>query len=493
MKKLSIRLLTFLLVLTMVSSALLGCSHQNGGDADTTAEAAATTAGDVPAESTAILPDIPEKMWNRDFRVLGSNEDKDLSYTSFELVAEELTGDFMNDAVFERNEIVNRKYGITITQTLTKNTQDRINSDAASGEDNFDLVFAYINKVGGLSQKGYFVDMNDIEYIDFSKPWWNPEVNEAVSIKGHIFYTSSDFSLRDKNRISVMLVNDALRTNLHIDPIPELVNQGKWTAERLAEYVTIASTDLNGDGQHTKEDQYGLVVHSYNAFAALCFGVGIRFIGKDADDGLVLISNPDHDTAAIDKVLSFCKSETYMTPEKYDKDWAVSANTLKDGRALFASTLLSSVGNFNQACDFDFTVLPNPKFDESQDKYYTIPDIGCMLFAVPSTCKDTDFVGFALEALSYESTETTCVTYIELLCKSRNIRNADSISMINTIFNGIVYDGAIFYSDTLTLYSILNKVIPDAETNLFQRTLASYRGPAERLIANINAAYDKLN
>lgn len=490
MKATYAKLTTLLLALLMVLSVFAACGKTPDDETGATTAAAASDSPAATETVTEILPDLEDIVWNREFRILGCADDRDNSFPSFELTADSTTGDYMNDAVYSRNEKIFEKYGITVTQTLETNMKSRIEKDYNSTEDNFDLVFTYVNQVGGLAQQGYFLDMNEIDNIGLSKPWWNKNVNDSLTVKGKLFYASSDFSLRDKNRVSVMLVNDDLRKDLKLDPVPDQVTDHSWTADKMLQYVTVASTDLNGDGQHTSDDQYGLVMHSYNAFASICFGLGVRLIDKDAEDGLIVVANPDHDSSAVDMALKLCGSEVSMTPEKYNRDWAISANTLRAGRALFASTLLSSVGNFNKDCTFDFTVCPNPMLNESQEKYYTIPDVYCMFFAVPVQSKTPEFTGFALEALSYASTDTTLTTFIDLLCKQRNVRNVDSVAMINVIFDGIVYDNAICYSSSIKLYGILNSTIPDGETNVFNRMLTSLKGATEIELGKINDAYE---
>jgi hypothetical protein len=178
-----------------------------------------------------------------------------------------------------------------------------------------------------------------------------------------------------------------------------------------------------------------------------------------------------------------------MTPEKYDKNWDLPFDTFCDGRALFKITLLHSLGGFNSNCEFDFTVCPLPKLNADQEKHYTIPDRYSMLYAVPVTEKDPDFAGFALEALSYASTDTTLVTFIEILCKTRNVRNADSIEMINTILDGVVYDNSIFYSSNIKLYGILNNDVPSADSNVFARSMKIAKNSAESVIKTINNAF----
>ena len=178
-----------------------------------------------------------------------------------------------------------------------------------------------------------------------------------------------------------------------------------------------------------------------------------------------------------------------MTPEKYGKAWALPADTFCEGRALFKITLLHSVGNFNRDCEFDFTVCPYPKLDTDQEKYYTIPDVYSMLYAVPVHAGDPDFAGFALEAFSYASTDTTYVTFVELLCKARNIRNADSVEMINLILDGVVYDNGIFYAASTKLYGIVNSQVPMEERNSFLRYYNSFKSPAAKAVKAINDAF----
>ena len=163
--------------------------------------------------------------------------------------------------------------------------------------------------------------------------------------------------------------------------------------------------------------------------------------------------------------------------------------TFCDGRALFTVTLLASLSDFNSDCDFDFTVCPLPKLNADQEKYYTIPDKICMLYAVPVTDKDPGFAGFALEAFSYASTDTTLVTFIDILAKTRSVRNPDSVEMINTVLDGVVYDNSIFYSSSIKLYGILNNTIPNAEKNTFSTEIKSAAKLAKSVIESINNAF----
>lgn len=489
MKRTHLIYLALILSALTIAGTLAGCGKPAGDETGTTAANGTAVPDQSQPAETKLLPDLADTVWDRDFRILGCSATNHHSWTSFELYAEDVNGEPMNDSVYSRNDAVKEKYGISVVQTLVDDTSKSIPTEYASGEDNYDLIFAYIRDIGGLAQKGYFLDLYSLDNADLAKPWWNKAVNDDVSVKGHLFFGASDFSLRDKNRVQLMVMNDPLLSELKLDPVPGLVRGNEWDAQKMKEYVTAASRDLNGDGVHTKEDQYGLVMHSYDAYAALCFGFGIRLIDKDENGCLAVVDENERAINAIDAVLDICRTETYMTPEKYDKNWDLPYDTFCDGRALFKITILHSLGDFNSDCDFNFTVCPLPKLYADQEKFYTIPDKIAMLFAVPVTEKDPAFAGFALEAFSYASTDTTLVTFTEILSKSKNIRNADSVEMINVVLDGVVYDNSIFYSSDIKLYGILNNTIPSADRNTFSTSMRTLKKSAKEVLDSINNAF----
>ena len=159
MKRINLMTLAVILSLLMIAGTLAGCGKPTGGEEDTTA-ANVTTAPDQsqPAE-TKLQPNLPDTFWDREFRILGNSESNHTSWPNFELYAEDLNGEAMNDSVFSRNEQVKAKYGITVKQTLVNDPSQYIPIEYSSGEDNYDLVFAYIRDIGGLAQKGYFLDL----------------------------------------------------------------------------------------------------------------------------------------------------------------------------------------------------------------------------------------------------------------------------------------------------------------------------------------------
>lgn len=81
----------------------------------------------------------------------------------------------------------------------------------------------------------------------------------------------------------------------------------------------------------------------------------------------------------------------------------------------------------------DFGIIPYPKYDENQSEYhsrarYYFPSV------VPATCQDTDFVGYMLETLNYESYKTVIPAYYETALKTKYSRDAESSGKLDLIF-----------------------------------------------------------
>lgn len=89
--------------------------------------------------------------------------------------------------------------------------------------------------------------------------------------------------------------------------------------------------------------------------------------------------------------------------------------------------------------DTDFGIIPYPKFEESQDRYYSrvcyyMPSV------VPISCADPGFVGYALQALNFESYATVIPAYYDISLKGKVSRDNDSAEMLDVIFNSRVID-----------------------------------------------------
>lgn len=491
-----------LLLALLLSANVISCGSQASAgtsdtDSDVTTEPESTTEPVDPA-SVLELPD--SDFGGREFRVLGNDGDRD-QWDNFEIFSEAENGEVVNDAVFKRNRAVEERYNVKVTQ-ITQSSGDNqdaclvphIRQTVMAGEDLYDLAFTTISNIGMLPREGLVYDLNDVKNINFSKNWWNQDVNDTLSIDGKLFFTSSNFSLRDKSRAYILVYNKEMAKQNSLDDPISLVRENKWTIDKFSEMVTQVAVDLNGDSKVDDKDQFGIGADSYNAFETFIYGCGVTAIGKDNKDVPIPTLNSDRTVSVIEKVRSFftLKNVTVIPDQwqgKVDYDfWAVSSKGFKEGRILFATAFPHSLKAYSAECVNDYGIIPYPKFDEAQDKYYTYADRYCMLFCIPVSCVDPDFSGFMLEALSAEATDTSLKAYYDISCKTKYTYDADSAEMLDLTFAGIQYDLTRIYNiNGLNnfLYSLASK-----KDNTFSSDYAKIESKAladiEKLVEDMN-------
>ncbi len=419
----------------------------------------------------------------REFRVLGHLDTTNTQFSNFEIYAEAENGEVVNDAIFRRNATVEDKYNVKITQDLQEGSHTALQTSILAGEDNYDLAFVMLDAISTPTLEGYFYDLYNVDNIDFDKEWWNPGVNESVEMGGKLFFTSSDFSLRDKSRAYIMINNRDMAVDFGLEPVVDLVREGKWTIDKMAEQARTVAADLDNDGMEAVDDRWGLGMDSYNGFALMCYATGNRII-ESKNGSLELAMNNEHMINSLEKIFDitcdmdvsiFCDDFSGKVDFSY---WSTMSNTFYAGNLLFACAFPHSLQSYSANCNFDYGIVPMPKYDENQEKHLTLADRYCMLFAIPVSTPTPEFSGFMLEALSANSTDTSLYAYYETTCKTKYTYDPDSAEMLDTIFDGIIYDIG-FVMNVGGLRDVIANQLPKSKTNNFSSLYASKEASAQ--------------
>jgi len=453
------RLTAILLLIAMLASCGTTTVPDETNASDSSADVvSAETESDIP-EETAEPSGLPDMNWDgREFRVLGFENTTYTQFSNFEIDSDGETGEVVNDAVFRRNTALEDKYGVEIVQTLDSSTTDndaatreQIRTAVNAGEDLYDLVFTTMKSSGTLAREGMFYNMNNVEYINFTKNWWNQGVNDVLEISDRLYFTNSDFSLRDKSRTYILVYNKNLVDQNNLGDPFQLVREGKWTIDTMTEWAKAVGKDVNGNGQVDFDDRFGVAFDSYNGFRTFAFGCGAEII-KNNNGAMELVLNSERTVDIIDKVLAFFTQDYVGTTCEvwdgkvgFDK-WGVASRLFKEGRLLFAITFPHTLAGYSAECVDDYGILPLGKYDEEQEKHYTYADSFSMLFGIPSSTPAPEFSGFMIEALSHASQTTTLPAYYEITCKTKYTYDPQSAEMLDLIFDGIVFDPAMIYN-----------------------------------------------
>ena len=409
-----------------------------------------------PAETTAgrIEPDLPAMNFNGAvYRVLGRDLPAYPQFSNFEIYTEVMNGEIVNDAVYERNSRLEERYNCVIEQTVFENTTDNLTKSIRAGEDLYSLAFIKMSDVGPRAQEGNFYDLYSLKYLDFSKPWWRPDVNKSVSIEGRLYYTTGDFNMIEKQRTYIMMYSKDLAKSYELGTFYDFVYDNTWTVERMIGLSAAVSEDIDGDGVMTDKDRWGLGMDSYFAFFTFLNGLDNFIVTKDNNDLPLITINNDHTIASIDKILKLTNDKNtsyycneFMGKVSYDY-WYTSQNMFFANNLLFLVGFPHGLKAISAESDVDYGVLPYPKYDEKQDQYIATPDsVGVLMLTIPSSVVDTDFAAFMLEAICASSKYDVMPKYYEDSSKTKYMYDEQSPIMFDLIFSGLRYDLGVMYN-----------------------------------------------
>ena len=132
--------------------------------------------------------------------------------------------------------------------------------------------------------------------------------------------------------------------------------------------------------------------------------------------------------------------------------------------------------------DVDFGIIPFPKADEKQGRYYTRNGGGFPLM-VPANAQNPDRTGVILETLAAESKNTTLPAYKEINLKTKYVRDEESVEMLNNIFENTYMD----LGDVIFLEGIGGILVTEMRGN------ANFASLIEKNETKFQALLDKIN
>ena len=254
------KLLLVLITLSVLLPTFASCSEKPADEttADTTAPAAesdvsALSETETEAEDTELLPDIPKLDFEgRTFTILtsGLNDTNGKDWITYDVYAESINGEPINDAVFERNEYLNSTYNIKLAEYQTqKDTLSELKTEVTANTGAFQAAMTHFENGATLSRQGALMDMYSLPYIDVTKPWWDHSGVEALEVMGNLYQATGDITVIDNDATWVLFFNKQMREDLQLDNLYDLVRENKWDFDKFYELLSVAPLDVNADGK----------------------------------------------------------------------------------------------------------------------------------------------------------------------------------------------------------------------------------------------------
>ena len=482
-----------LAVLLLASFGVSSCGQDESGDATVTS-AGTTDADDTEElselEARALMTDdLPEKDYGgMQFRISTKKG------TLYEIDTEEADGDILNDALFERNQRIEERFNIKIVPVITDSSDGYVHVNSVrqsimAADDLFDLAATYVFTTGPLVTDGCFLNWLNMPYTDLSKPWWINGINEKFQVGDAIYTAVGDTCLSTLKLTYGVFFNRTIGEDYgYTETIYDTIRNGEWTIDKFIEMTRDVYSDVNGDTVRDAGDFYGFTAEKYTNLDVYPFAFDISIISADKNSVPQLTLNTPKTIEAVEKInkLYWGGAGSYI-PE----DAGLPITMFKDGNALFTTTYLDNAFSTFRDMNDDYSILPYPKWDESQEKYMTGAMDNYSVLGIPVTVSDPEMVSIITEALNIESYKTLYPTYYKQALQDKFSRDEESIEMIDLLISGRNFDFCTLFSSNIPGMPWMFRTLVAANSNDFASTYTASEAAAQKELNKILEAYEK--
>ncbi len=447
------------------------------------------------------------KNWNGEVvNILGYNGE--YSYHSIQIDTAEKNEDPVNDAFFERNAIIEQKYGIDIQLTLPESTEDPIKmlrEDMTSNLNEYQAAVVPIVYLAPLAVEGLLTDFATVDnnYLHLDQVWWDQPLMEDLAINDKVFFLAGDALVEDDEATWAMYFNKDLIQTYGIEEDPyQLVRDGEWTLDKMYELAQKVNKTVSSGSKKYEDslqvggNQWGMVAQSYDFY--LFMQGGEQTVVDNTGDTPVLRILEQENVNTFNTITEFFYDDVNVGVADYHGPWYSGVYDQEKqifavGNALFMPGSIAVVGQpVMREAEIHYGILPMPKRNELQENYSTsITVYHCAVICVPMTNTKLDLTCYALEAMAFYGNKLVTPEYYTRTLTLKRFEDQDSADMLDLIFRNRTYDmGAVFNFDgsgsgagTLYFYTDLLGSKSTGIVSHFEKKQNTYESGLEDFIA----------
>ena len=483
------KLLALLLAALMLAPATTSCG---GGEGTETTPAADTAAAETQPEETELTDDVPAglKFSGETFTILSR---EDLIWAT-EMVTDELTGDIVNDAIYNREITTEDRLGVSIEVFRTPGIwgneaafNDKIRTAVQAGDSSYQLVAGYAYFITALAAEGLFTNLLDVNYLNFDQPWWNSNLRDELTLYDQLYFAGGDLSYTMISSMHCIFVNKDMQDKYSVEDLYAVVDEGRWTYDYLFSLAASISNDVDGNGTMDENDEYGYVIPLGNACDTFFAAYDQPLTAKDENGNIVIRLGDAKAIEVADRMMSFYNKSNngVFAMEELSQEDQPWYRPFKEGRALLALAKLDyAVDNLREA-EFEYGILPLTKYDESQANYQTLSQDAYSLFCVPLNAGNLDMIGAVTEVMAYESWKNVTPAYFEVAMKTKYSRDEASSRMLDLIRDGAMFNfGFVNSSACNNMMHILRNVAKGNQgyATVYASNEKSYQSALDKLV-----------
>ena len=443
------RVLLLLLVCAMFLLCFAGCGEKKGSFDPVTTTASQKAEGDTPGYDVDgyLLDDLPETL---NF----NNEDiKILHWTECDIInpGEDAKG-VIEQACYTRNLRVEDRLGVNLQfipaeghGNAAQSFLAKVQTAMLGGEETrYDLISVYNQTAGMIATSGLSVNLYDVDYLNFQKPWWPRSVTESFTVGNKLYFASGDISEAFLAEMIAVLYNKDILGDVDLYG---LVNSGEWTLEKMLELSKDRYADLDNSDSKNFQDRYGTVIPWDSYFDAFFYGSDLIVV--DSDESGRLHVSPTYVGERSDDLAEMMKTFFYQSNDGLIGNSESIINLFAKGNSVFMVSPGAMILGTQSMHDttMDYGIVPMPKYDADQKEYKTTISNLYSIFEIFAGCnrEQANRAGAVMECMASEGYRTISPAVFEVCLKIRYANDLDSGKMYDLIREGVVFDiGRVF-------------------------------------------------
>jgi hypothetical protein len=418
------RLLSALILVAMVAALAVACNGANEA-AETTANSTTDPVTEALTEAVTTVADdqhdLPSGLrFDGETLILATYEGGNVgpNWSGYLDVDEPTPGNLIEEAAYARNEEVENLLGITVTcqsdWMWLNGLTVALDVCTRSGTSIYDVMFLEsIFSYESLIIDELIKDVETIPYMDLSKSYYNQKFNETYYLRDNLYLFTSDISFPNQSGVQWLVNDDRLRDLGYAeDFLFQKVEAGEWNLPLVWDMIEGLHVDVNNDGVDDLTDIYGIGGDCWQ-LAPLYPAAGLKGCYY-TEDGFAFDYGTDYSYEVFNEIIELQRSPDVKFSGEEDA-WFV-------GNALF--TVSGKPIRLLQPLEFDLSVLPMPRFNENQDRYYNFVSGGVTI--IPATIKDETLVGASVEAMAWSSAKHMVPAFHDSFIEEGVLRNQES-------------------------------------------------------------------
>ena len=359
-----------------------------------------------------------------------------------DFVSEDRNGEVVNDTIFERNFEAEEDLGVILEGRSIDHhdISSTVQTAHLSGTSDFDIVahYAYYGTTTALA--GCYENLLTEPNLHLDQPYWNQNYSAVQNINNKQYFAIGSMNILVIDRSLGVFFNKSMVKNMGLENPYETVIDGKWTLETLIDYTENSWQDLNNNDKMDAEDYFGL--GSSEGYGGWFLPCELTFVTQDEYGYHDLNLDIERASDAMDLLITMFKKNNGAFVDQYGGSDEPVKMFVND-QIMFLVNNVFRNEQFNamiRNMSSDYGLIPQPKLDETQEKYHCWVQDAYSTMSLMSNCKNKEAACAAWDYLNYLSYIDLYPAYTEVIVKVKYLRDSESSKCFDYIVDGAIFD-----------------------------------------------------